>query len=260
MKASKLVVLGGLVLAAWFILSLWPHDPIDWTGSFLPAARAFYGPYTTDATQEVCNPPWLYPVLWPIAVWPTALSIGMLYLVSLIAIAVYVKTPGRIVAVIAAAPLWGVLWYGQIDALLLLALVAPAAIGLPFILVKPQGIFLTVLNGRLTYKSLLVTLLVLTASFLIWGGWPAMLQRPAEGLNASLFPYSIPFGVVFLALGLRYKSDALLCLASLCISPYVQYHSMLPAVAAGIRETKGWKYWLPIIIASWAYVLVTRWA
>jgi len=141
--------------------------------------------------------------------------------------------------------------------------VLSGSLGPLLILIKPQGAVLTLLN-RINRQSLIIFAGALMISFLVWGFWPAEMLRaglvPDELRNASFFPYSLPLAPVLLFYGIRRKSDALLCWATLCALPFFQMHSMLPAIASTIRETNDWRIWTSLAIFSWLiYALHVGW-
>jgi hypothetical protein len=137
----------------------------------------------------------------------------------------------------------------------------PAGMGLPFLLIKPQGLFLTVLR-HFSLRALLLTGLVFLVSVALWGFWWQQTTTAQYFLtashNVSFFPYGVLPGLFFLYLGWKKKSDAWLCVASLCLSPYFMTTSLLPAVAAGLRETEKKRYWLLIIAGSWIFFFAAR--
>ncbi len=179
-------------------------------------------------------------------------------LISVIGIALYTRSPWKTLAAVASAPFIMLLIVGQLDALILYGFMIPAGLGWPIILIKPQAAFMTVLR-RINRWSLLGVALTIIISVLIWGFWwqnslPSS-WTPDTLHNISLFPYTLVPGMALTYFGLRKDSDALLCLASLCISPFFQIHSVLPAVAAIIRETDDWRIWGAVAIGSWAFFL-----
>jgi hypothetical protein len=240
-------------LLASLVAVLW-HLPVtygDWWGFFRPAALSLGHPYQVS---RVFNPPWAFVLLYPLAVLPGRWGGVAIALLSIVAIALYLRSPVRVLAASASAPFIFVIVLAQLDALALYGLMLPASLGPLLILIKPQGSLLAVLK-RINRHSLLILACVLLTSFLVWGFWPTEMLRaglvPDELRNATFLPYSLPLTPVLLFYGLRKRSDALLCWATLCISPYFQTHSLLPAVAATIRETKDWRIWAAVTVLSW---------
>lgn len=248
----KAVILCGLLLIAWGLFIQLPVTYVDWHHNFRPAALNWQNPYFREA--RIFNPPWIFPVLYPLAVLPHPAGVSLLIVISVIAITKYTGSIKKTLLVAVSAPMAALLVLGQLDALLLFGLMIPYGLGLPILIAKPQGVFLTILP-RLNRWSILIMLLVLVTSVFIWGEWwwNIIGQRPNPKGNMSLFPYSIVLGIPLAFLGLKRKSDALLCVGSLCFAPYFMTHSLLPAVAAIIRETNNWRWWVAIVLGSWIY-------
>lgn len=182
---------------------------------------------------------------------------------SIVAIALYLRSPAKLLAMSASAPFIFVIVLAQLDALVLYGLMLPASVGPLLIMIKPQGAFLTILT-RINRHSIIIIVGAVMISLLVWGFWPAQMLRaglvPDELRNASFFPYSLPLAPILLFFGLKRKSDALLCWATLCVSPFFQMHSMLPAIACTIHETKDWRIWALLSILSWLiYVVHVGW-
>ena len=244
---ASVFLLGCLVVALYYF----PVPYGDWRVFFRPAALSLPNPYQV---KGILNPPWTFVLLYPLALLPGRWGGVAIAFLSIIAIALFLRSPAKLLAMSASAPFIFVMILAQLDALVLYGLMLPASLGPLLILIKPQGALLTVLN-RISRHSLFVITGALMISILVWGFWPAEMLRaglvPDELRNASFFPYSLPLAPILLFWGLRKKSDALLCWATLCASPFFQIHSMLPAIACTIRETNDWKIWTFLAILSW---------
>jgi hypothetical protein len=255
-QIASFLILGCLAVALYFF----PVTYGDWWRFFRPATLSLRDPYQVPG---VLNPPWIFPLLYPLALLPGRWGGVGIALLSMLAIVLYLKSPFKLLAMAASAPFVFVIVLGQLDALVLFGLMLPAAIGPLLILVKPQSAILTILN-RISRHSLLVLLGALIVSMLVWGFWPAEMLRaglvPDQLRNASFFPYSLPLAPVFLYYGIKKKSDAFLCWATLCASPFFQTHSALPAVACTIRETSDWRIWSLLAFLSWlVYAVHVGW-
>jgi len=253
---ASVLLLGCLVIALYYF----PVTYGDWWGFFRPAALSLPNPYQV---KGVLNPPWTFVLLYPLALLLGRWGGVAIAFLSIIAIALYLRSPAKLLAMSASAPFIFVIVLAQLDALVLYGLMLPASLGPLLILIKPQGAVLTLLN-RINRQSLIIFAGALMISFLVWGFWPAEMLRaglvPDELRNASFFPYSLPLAPVLLFYGIRRKSDALLCWATLCALPFFQMHSMLPAIASTIRETNDWRIWTSLAIFSWLiYALHVGW-
>jgi len=113
---------------------------------------------------------------------------------------------------------------------------------------------------RLTGRSVGVLAVVAGLSMAVWGFWWRNIIgfAPNQSVNVSLFPYTIILGLPLLYFGLKRRSDAMLCAASLCLAPYFMITSLLPAIAAFIKEVDDWRWWVLIIVVSWIYLLAAR--
>lgn len=249
-------LLACLVIALYYF----PVTYGDWWDFFRPAALSLANPYQVSG---VLNPPWTFVLLYPLALLPGRWGGVGIALLSIIAITLYLRSPAKLLAMSASAPFIFVIVLAQLDALVLYGLMLPASLGPLLILIKPQSALLTVLN-RISRHSLVVLAGAFMISILVWGFWPAEMLRaglvPDELRNASFFPYSLPLAPILLFHGIRKKSDALLCWATLCALPFFQTHSLLPAIASTIRETDDWRIWTVLTILSWlVYALHVGW-
>lgn len=258
MNGKKIIAFSAMFVIGSLFFSLLP-PAIDWHYHFRPAARNLADLYQGSNY----NPPWLYVILWPLAALPESLGRGALaFLTVWICFEYLERSLSKILLLILSPAFLAVLVQGQIDAIILLALMGPEWSSLALLAIKPQGAFLCALR-RLNVLSLAVLGTLLAGSVLIWGLWFTGLGSPrAAWFNLSLFPWSVPVGLIVLYLlscrpDLR-QSDALLCLASLCFAPYFAAQSLLPSTAAAIRETKGIKLPALVVVLSWLYVLVVR--
>jgi hypothetical protein len=253
---SAVVVCSAIVLTLFVFIYL-PVTYLDWIESFRPAAMAWQTPYRPG----VYNLPWLYIILHPFTWLDPRLGVGLLMVISLLIVGAYVGSPKKAVVVACSAPLIVMVTLGQIDALILLGLMIPSEIGLLWLLMKPQGVFLAAVR-RVNFRSVTILMLVVGLSVIVWGFWWLDLFRIRSlfqsNHNASFFPYMILFGIPPLYLGLKRKSDALLCLASLCLSPYFMITSMLPAVAAIVRESDDKRVWFVTVLGSWVYFFAAK--
>lgn len=247
----------GSVLIVLFLFTILPVTYQDWMRYLRPAALNWRSPYQ----GSIFNPPWLFLILHPLALLPPRVGAGLLMFLSMVVVAVYVGSPRKTLVVACSAPMVALLTLGQVDALALLGLMIPHGLGLPVLLMKPQGVFLATVK-RINGRSLVFTLVIIIASVMVWGFWWQDIRglgSPIKALhNVSVFPYSVVVGSMLLYVGLKRNSDALLCLASLCFSPYFMITSMLPAVAATVRETDDKCWWAIAVLGSWLYLVVMK--
>jgi len=246
------LVLSIVAITITFVFLPIPYK--DWVTVFRPAALNFSHPYFNAG--RFFNPPWLLILLYPLAILPPRVGAAILMTISILGIVFYVKSPPKIIAVILSAPIMMIFRLGQLDGLLIWALMLPYGLGLPLLIAKPQGVFLTTIR-RLNVKSVGATLGIIILSIIIWGHWWQNIigYFPDQTVNISLFPYSIPFGILLLYFGWRRDSDSLLAFGSLCFSPYFMTTSMLPLIAGLIKNSENWKVWVLVIMLSWIFTL-----
>lgn len=233
-----------------------PVTYADWMIYFQPAAADWLHPYR----YGIFNPPWLFPLLFPMALLPTRLGAAFLMSISVAIVMFYLQSPIKSALALTSAPMIVLFTLGQIDALSLAALLVAPALGLPLLIIKPQGAMLAMLPrlGRLTLLALAGVLLI---SLLVWGFWPLDIDRSAptgRAHDVSPFPYAVPLTIPLAWFGYRRRSDALLCWASLCLSPYWMITSMLPALAASLKECRDWRVWLALWAGGWAYLFMAK--
>jgi len=239
-NARKNIILTLLALTGvgTFVYFFFP-DPIDWTLFFRPAALLIASggsPY--GGSFDIYNPPWALIPLIPFAYLPYRLSVACLFVANLVGF-VFVglrlgAKPLSLGALIASFPVAFSLLFGQIDALVYLGLVLPRAIGLFFILAKPQigaplAFFWMVEAWRAGgWKNVLNTFAPVTAgfflSFLIYGFWP-LNSRPAELVNVlhntSFWPLSLALGLPLLIYAMRSRRQNFAMISGPLFSPYV---------------------------------------
>ena len=229
----------------------------DWIDHFRPGALNLANPY---ADPENYAPPWLFVLLWPIAILPTWLGKGVLILATLAIVYRFTGDTERFLWACASMPLFAVVIFGQVDAISLLALIVPPELALILIVAKPQGILLAGLK-RLTWRSVAVLLAVGLISIIIWGPWfMQSLNVAGMGHNLSPFPWGLPVAALILWWQWRrgFDSDAALCLATLMTTPYFWGVSLLPVLCCFIKETDDRRLWALAVVASWVYGFVFR--
>ena len=239
-------------------LSAVPWLGPDWENIYRPAALAA----RPNDVRGNFAPPWIYWTLWPIAALPDALSKGVLTVATIVICRLYIGNWHRFIALCVTMPFLATLTFGQVDALALIGLMVPADLSLLFLSMKPQSAALATFKKRLTPWSVSSLLIALVVSFMLCGWWPtALLSRGQWGTDCSPWPWGIPFGLILLAWQWKrgFPSDAMLCLATLLLSPYFFYTSMLPATATMIKELDDdWLSIATVIVLTWLFVFIAR--
>jgi hypothetical protein len=213
---------------------------MDWIFYFRPAAlELLHGrsPYTVHGFYY---PFWILLPLMPIALLPAGIGVAALYVLGLLAYA-YVAyklgaQPVTLVFLLLSFPVMSGLYNGQIEWLAVLGLVLPKSLGLFLLLSKPQtglGIalfwFVEILREAGWSEALRKFVPVglgFALSFLLFGLWPLQaLGRISAGMNASLWPHSIPFGLILLIVAFNKRKLGLSMMASPLLSPYFTFHT-----------------------------------
>lgn len=229
-------------------------------------------PYSTDVAPE--NPfiaaPWGLVLLILLALLPIDLGRTFLFAISLISFAYSAKKLGAnlmaITAFLLSPPVVYCLLRANIEWIPLLGFVLPARIGIFFILVKPQtgfalGIFWFIeawRNGgwrEVCYKFWPVTIVILV-SFILFGFWPLNalhILGIAQDFNASLWPISIPFGIVLICLSLFKREAKFAIAASPFLSPYVLFYSWISAIVALSARTL---IMISTVFGLWLYAII----
>jgi len=257
------VIIIALIAVIFAISILSPHG-IDWRIAYYPAGRACIGgrsPYFESGYFE--NPIWVCLFLAPFAIFSEAIGRALFLVASVAAYYTAFRSTGvprKWIPLLFLSPqiLYG-LNLGSIDALILAAPALPPLAGFLLALAKPQlGLgylaFLTLewIRQR-DYRSLLLAFSLGGAGILfsIWLGMPFSGRLISAPWNTSLFPYSLPVGIISIWFALRNRDKGLSFIASPMMSPYVGFYSW-----AVLYMVKKPKYVVAVFVISWAVYLV----
>jgi len=213
---------------------------IDWNIAFYPASRALIEAGNIYAVDGFYNPVWaLFPIL-PFAFlpWPMGyIAFAMLNLFCFVVVAIKMKM--QIWFIVPWLIFGGVLrnsLFGNIDGLTALGLILPPQIGLFFVMMKPQiGIPIALFwcwtsyrDGGIkrvaqTFAPVVIAFLI---SFAVYGLW---IFQSAEIIgaswNTSLWPWTIPAGLILLYAALRRGDIRPALISTACLSPYLASQS-----------------------------------
>lgn len=213
-------------------------------------------------------PPWIIPILAPLATipnpWGTALN---LWLGAVIIGAVTIKLgkqPWKAGLVFASPAFVMMLYYGGVDWLPLSGLLLPPAWGLLAMSVKPQvGItaaltwFQRAPTWRERFKIVLPTAVVALLSLVLWPDWPTWLFAARElrhyAFNNSVWPWGLIPAAVFAVYAWRKKSQAAALAIIPLASPYMSANAWVGFYVALAAE---WP-WVCLLldIAAWGYAI-----
>lgn len=192
-------------------------------------------PYTIEG---VYTPPWGLLVLAPLGWLPYPIAAAVFFglmLAGVMAVPIALRLPmwGTLVYVL-SLPVLMLLWYGNIDWMVVGGLALPPPLNILALTLKPQvgiGLLVYVLITDRRGPLYLAGLFALGAlSLLAFGDWmtPWLLapaHHLATGMNVSLFPYSLLVGIPILALALRYRRPAWALAAGPLLAPYALMYS-----------------------------------
>lgn len=266
--SALLLTAGGIGVAWW----LSPYTPrgVDWYTVFRPACLAFLSGRSPYTVEGFFNPPWtLFPLI-PFALLPENVGRTLLIFVGF---AAYLSighllggSRGAILAVLLSPPVMHGMLVGNIDWLPLLGVVMPPQIGLFFVSMKPQIGFAIVIfwlvetwragGWRRTLAVFAPFSLAFMLSILLYGLWP-LRARVEISLwwNASLWPVSLPLGMVLIVRAIRKRQLSYAMAASPCFSPYILFHSWVVAIFALIHSTAET---IAAVVGLWLLVIL-RW-
>lgn len=244
---AVLILLGTFGLATWCASKL-NSGWIDWS-CYQQAALQLVSGRSPYAAGCFVNPPWILIPLIPLALLPNQLGGAVLLPLSLAAFALAAYTmkakPGYMGLFMTSAPIMQTVALGQIDGLLLAGMALPPVWGLLLLLAKPQlglgiGVYYAAeawRNGgiRTVLRTFGPVVICYGISFLVFGFYPLHGGYNITGFwNRSLWPWSIPFGLVALWLSVSKRKINFAMVAGPLLSPYVGYQSWSVAILAAI--------------------------
>lgn len=222
-------------LMCWFLL---PDGGTDWRNDIQPAIRhGGFAPWE----EGLPLPPWSVIALSPLGWLSARAATAAIGAISVVTIALLVRrfsAPDWITVPIMLSPsgFW-LLINGQTEWLMLLGVLFSNGLDVMLLTLKPQvGLWVIPAHlrraGHDWWKYLLPSCLLIAVSFVIWPLWPVHIADyrhvllPADW-NASLWPYSIPFGVVCSWRAWRTGDERWGLLASPFLFPYVNLPSYI---------------------------------
>lgn len=208
------------------------------------------------------SPPWVLIILSPFALLPERIGYWAWVLVS-IRIYAYVFrvwrfSPLMLLAFLTCPPMIWSLWYGNLEALIILALVIPAPLEMVALAVKPQLGIMTILYKLIqNWRASWLLILCGGLSVIFYGAWWVGAGRLTQVLwNMSGFPIYIPLGLAVFYQALMHNNERQTLAASLCIAPYFNFGALLLLPLAAAR-TRG-AYYLTIV-GTWVVWFLLIW-
>ncbi len=261
-----LLAAGGLGLIWALSIALPPG--IDWHETFRPAAVAVLHGASPYSVKGFLNPPWAILPFVPLALFPENVGRAIVFLASATALGSTAHRLGAKPLALAAFLLSPIVMHGllnaSVDWLVLVGFTLPPQMGLFFVIIKPQVGFTLVLFwlveawragglkevARVFWPVTVATL----ASLLLFGLWPLRFgQTLSYWWNASLWPMSIPVGLVLLVTAYKKGNARYAMGAAPCLSPYVLFHSWVGALVALVSSQAEM---VAAVIGLWALVVM----
>lgn len=188
----------------------------------------------------LCGSPWALIPLIPLAVLPEPVGRIAIFWLTIGSFAFLAKKNGAglltVIALLVSYPVVYGLIYAQIDWLAMLGILLPPWLGVILLMAKPQigigvALFLAyeawVDGGIRKLVSVFLPLACITAvCFLLFGS--DLLTKSSQLLtatNTSLWPRSLPIGLVILVAAIRRRKKFVALTASPFLSPYLSVHS-----------------------------------
>jgi len=246
-KLSLWIILASILLTVILIGLFYLYLPlgVDWRDTYQPSTLELLRGHSPYDIVPFVNPPWILLPLIPLAILPDKLGCAIWAVLSLYAYG-YVAfkfgaKPLALLALIFSYPVLFDLFYGQIDALIILGFLMPPGIGIFFVLAKPQigigiAVFWAIEAWRKEQFRGLVKLLVPVSiafllSFILYGTWFLRARNSIPlTVNAALWPQAIPIGLALLVYAIRTRSKNISILSSPFLSPYMGPHSWAVAL------------------------------
>lgn len=240
----------------------------DWDKTYIAGALAFlsgHDPYSY--TKLFASPPYSLGFLIPLAWVPPGLAM-IFPMLALLYLSIRFRKRYLLPVVGMSFPFIACSVYANIDWMIMIGVAIGGQLGVILDTIKPQGgVFAIVaeIAKRETLKERVRLLWPLTVCVIIsipllgsWLHWMLVIGEANNGIrNFSLFPYTIPLGIVALWLAWKKKEPIWGCVASLALSPYFYIHSALPLVF--LLAKKDWKLGLAATLVSWAIVALIIW-
>jgi hypothetical protein len=228
------------------------HEWDDWTVFFMPAARSMmqgHSPYGAG----YYNAPWGLLLLVPLTFLPYEAGRFIFLLLSLVGFAYIARqlttSMLSIFLFMTSVSVIFCLDAGNLDWLPMLAFVTPAPFALIFAAIKPQvgagiAVYWFIESWRqggvwLVFKNFLPVSLLLIASFVFYGFWPASFFA-LSGIrwNFSIFPYTVPIGLFLLWRSIIQRDPRISMPAGILISPYFTMIS-IASLLVGLSSIPG---------------------
>ncbi len=265
---SSLLISQGLAFFFWLVALFVRASNVTpvWFDQENTFTKALYHLADPQQIYQFRNPPWTAILLAPFSVLPLsfAVLIQLCLYFAILTLVIY-KFGGDLRTVLLVLTSFIALDSAlelNIEWLVCLGLLVPAAYSGPLLLIKPQtafGVWLSFKRSELV-RAILVTLVVLLISLLVWGVWPLrvadFMQRNPPGWEFNIAPLvlmpwfiSIGIGLVLGWRAFRRRDPVLGILCWLFFVPYLKFYALLPYFA--VFAIRYWRVALLISVVIW---------
>ncbi len=224
---------------------LFPTPSEDWRILFYPAAKTPFNPYTIRTFNY---PPWTVFIVYPLSFFSLAVSQAANISLNLVIFGLLVKyRKGTLLALLltlTSYPFLTLISNGNVEWIPALGYLIPNGFGFFLLLTKPQSGSLAAIDWFLKSKNkiwfVLIPAIGVICSFFLWKNWVQnfwanqlwvnKIILAHSSINFSLFPWTIPLGIVLLYYVVKVRgpnSELYGCLATFCLVPYFSVHSLI---------------------------------
>jgi hypothetical protein len=239
-----IALIGGVLFVSLALSGILPRAS-DWTGVYQPAAINLITGKSPYAIQYYVAPPWVLIPLIPLAILPGQIGRIVIFWLSIAAFAFLARKNGAnlltVVALLVSYPVVYGLIYAQIDWLAMLGILLPPWLGIILLMAKPQiGIGVALFLGYEAWAeggirklvSVFLPLVCITIVCYIAFGSDLFTKSSLvfTATNTSLWPRSLPIGLVILVAAIRRRKKFFSLTASPFLSPYLSVHSWASAI------------------------------
>jgi hypothetical protein len=215
----------------------------DWSGQIQPGVQTLLSGHNPYSQPNFFIAPWGALLLAPFAVLPGNLGRDMLAVIGLLAYLAIARRmgakPPAMIAVALSPLVLQELVYGNIDWLALTGLLLPPQLGLFLVVLKPQvgaGVacfwMVEAIRGKCLLRTFLPIAVTTGVSLMLYGWWPLHMLAVPSQFNDSLWPFSLPAGLVLLYFALTRRNERSALAAAPCLSPHVIFHSWVVGLLA----------------------------
>lgn len=243
----KALIFSQIMAVIWWLIALYAEStgaiPVwyDQKTIFLKTLENIANPYVT---VRFANPPWVGVILAPFNLLPlhvaTLLQLGLSFGLLTAVLYQYGGNFRTVVITLTTFITFHTTIELNLEWITYIGLLCPALISPFFLGVKPQSALCVYLSfsRRDFIQAVIGGLIVLLVSFLIWGGWPLLmqqnvvgyiLQQPYNIAPSALLSWPVSFSIGFYLAWRGFKKrDPVLCiLAWLFFTPYTTFYSLL---------------------------------